>query len=81
MAGSNAMNLPKHLGRHDAYTAQIVALLDIELGRLQAAYPGGLTYVEAQPGVKRVSAWARSKIIGAGGNCTINGVDLDVGNY
>jgi RHS repeat-associated protein len=81
MAGSNAMNLPQHLGRHNAYTSQILQLLDIEWGRLTAAYPGGFTYVKAQAGVKRVSAWARSKIIGAGGNCTINGVDLDVGNY
>jgi len=81
MTDSIATNLPQHSGSHGAYTAQIVALLNIELGRLKAAYPGGFTYVEAQPGVKRVTDWARSKIIGYGGGCTINQVDLDIGNY
>ncbi|MGB8346110.1 MAG: AHH domain-containing protein [Ktedonobacteraceae bacterium] len=76
-----AANLPRHLGRHPFYTGQVIQLLNIEWGRVLAATSGNPSVGDAQAGVQRVSNWARAKISGAGGGCTINQVNLGVGSY
>jgi hypothetical protein len=73
--------MPRHLGSHPRYTRQVIELLNIEWGRLQARFPGGVSVADARAGVQRVANWARAQIGRAGGNCTINQVDLNVGGY